>query len=105
VGASLGLLVGTIVEPRQINLVFAILVLPLTMLGCVYYPWSTLHPLRWLQVAVLFNPVVYLSEGLRAALAPKVGHLSLWGVYGLLIAALVGMTWLGVRGFRKRVIT
>jgi len=105
VGASLGLLVGTAVEPRQINLIFAILVLPLTLLGCVYYPWSTLHPLRWLQIGVLFNPVVYMSEGLRAALAPNVGHLSLWAVYGLLFVAFVVMTTLGLRGFRKRVIS
>jgi ABC-2 type transport system permease protein len=105
VGASLGLLLGTIVTPRSINLLFALLVLPLTLLGCVYYPWATLHALRWLQIAVLFNPVVYMSEGLRAALAPKVGYLSLFAVYGLLIAAFVVMTYLGVRGFKRRVIT
>jgi ABC-2 type transport system permease protein len=105
VGASLGLLVGTAVEPRQINLIFAILVLPLTLLGCVYYPWSALHPLPWLQVLVLLNPVVYMSEGLRSALAPNIGHLSLWAVYGLLLSALASMTYLGVQGFRRRVIS
>ncbi|HEY8836964.1 MAG TPA: ABC transporter permease [Dehalococcoidia bacterium] len=105
VGASLGLLLGTVVEPRQINLVFALLVLPLTLLGCVYYPWSTLHALRWLQIAVLFNPVVYMSEGLRSSLAPQVNHLSLWAVYALLLGALTAMSFFGVRGFRKRVIT
>jgi ABC-2 type transport system permease protein len=105
VGASMGLLVGTVISPRQINLVFALLVLPLTLLGCVYFPWSTLHSLRWLQIAVLFNPVVYMSEGLRAALVPQVGHMTLWAVYGLLVAALAVMLVLGVRGFRKRVIS
>lgn len=105
VGAALGLLVGTAVEPRQINLIFAILVLPLTLLGCVYYPWSTLHALHWLQIAVLFNPVVYMSEGLRASLAPQVGYLSLWAVYGLLLTALAVMLFFGIRGFRKRVIS
>jgi ABC-2 type transport system permease protein len=34
-GASLGLLMGTIVSPRSINLLFALLILPLTLLGCV----------------------------------------------------------------------
>jgi ABC-2 type transport system permease protein len=105
VGASLGLLLGTVVEPRQINLLFAILVLPLTLLGCIYYPWSTLHALRWLQIAVLLNPVVYMSEGLRSALVPRVDHLSLWAVYGLLLAALLVLLWQGIRGFRKRVIS
>ena len=26
---------------------------PLTMLGCVYYPWATLGPLHWLKLGVL----------------------------------------------------
>jgi len=107
-GASMGLLLGTVVEPRQINLVFSLLVLPLTLLGCVYYPWATLSSLKWLQIAVLLNPVVYLSEGLRAALSPGVTHgagMSLWAVYGLLLGALVIMTSLGIVCFKKRVIT
>jgi ABC-2 type transport system permease protein len=105
VGAALGLLIGTAISPREINLVFAVLVLPLTLLGCIYYPWSQLSSLRWLQIAVLFNPVVYMSEGLRAALTPRFGHMSLWAVYGLLLAALAAMLYLGLRGFQKRVIT
>jgi ABC-2 type transport system permease protein len=104
-GASMGLLIGTIVSPRSINLLFALLVLPLALLGCVYYPWSALHTLRWLQIAVLFNPVVYLSEGLRASLAPQFGHISLWAVYGLLISGLSVMTLVGERLFRNRVIS
>jgi ABC-2 type transport system permease protein len=104
-GASMGLLLGTVVEPRQINLVFSLLVLPLTLLGCVYYPWTTLSSLKWLQIAVLLNPVVYLSEGLRAALIPNVPHMSLWAVYGLLLGTLVVMTYLGIIYFKKRVIT
>jgi ABC-2 type transport system permease protein len=104
-GASMGLLLGTVVGPRSINLLFALLVLPLALLGCVYYPWSALHTLRWLQIAVLFNPVVYLSEGLRASLAPQFGHISLWAVYGLLITGLSVMTLVGERLFRNRVIS
>jgi ABC-2 type transport system permease protein len=104
-GASMGLLIGTVVSPRSINLLFALLVLPLALLGCVYYPWSALHTLRWLQIAVLFNPVVYLSEGLRASLAPQFCHISLWAVYGLLITGLSVMTLVGERLFRNRVIS
>lgn len=105
VGAALGLLIGTAIEPRQINLVFAVLVLPLTLLGCIYYPWSQLSSLRWLQIAVLFNPVVYMSEGLRAALTPRFGHMNLWAVYGLLLLSLAVMLYAGVRGFERRVIS
>ncbi len=104
-GAALGLLLGTVVNPRSINLLFALLVLPLTLLGCTYYPWSALHSLRWLQIAVLFNPVVYMSEGLRAALAPQFGYISLIAVFFLLFAGLAVMLIVSVRLFQKRVVT
>ena len=52
------------------QMLFAVILLPATMLGCVYYPWSALQHIRWLQIAVLINPMVYMSEGLRAVLTP-----------------------------------
>lgn len=104
VGASLGMLMGTVVNPKSINLLFALLVLPLTLLGCVYYPWTALHTIRWLQIASLFNPVVYMSEGLRASLAPQISHMSYWAVYSLLIVCLIVLTVVGVRLFKRRVV-
>src|ERR1700749_339014 len=86
--ASLGLWLGTVVDPRKIQMVFAVILLPLTMLGCVYYPWSALHVIRWLQIAVLVNPMVYMTEGLRAALTPNLGHMPLWAI----MLALAGGT-------------
>ena len=52
---------------------------------------------------MLVNPLVYMSEGFRAALTP-VPHMSLFAVYGVLIGATVLFTWVGLRGFTKRVI-
>lgn len=105
VGASLGLMLGTVISPRRINFLFALLLLPLTLLGCVYYPWSALTAIPWLQTLVLLNPVVYMSEGLRAALSPNVGHMPLWAVYGLLLGALVALLGIGLRSFTKRVLS
>jgi ABC-2 type transport system permease protein len=103
--ASVGLLIGTTVSPRQIPLVFALLVVPLTFLGAVYYPWSKLEAIRWLQVATLANPLLYMSEGLRGALEPQFGHMNYFGVYTGLIAGCAASTYLGVRGFVRRVQT
>ena len=105
VGSALGLLLGTVISPRRINYLFALLLLPLTLLGCVYYPWMALHAIPWLQVLTLLNPVVYMSEGLRAALAPGLPHMPLWAVYGLLVTALAVMLWIGLSKFKMRVLT
>ena len=102
--AALGLLLGTLMNPRKMQMLFAVILLPATMLGCVYYPWSALHHIRWLQIAVLLNPMVYMSEGLRAVLTPGVGHLAMWAILLVLIggAALIG--YLGTRTFTRRVL-
>ena len=101
--ASMGLLIGTAVNPRQITLVFALIVMPLTFLGAVYYPWSQLSAIPWLQVLTLFNPLVYLSEGLRGALTPQYGHMNYFAVYGGLIFFNVACTYWGMRMFYRRV--
>jgi ABC-2 type transport system permease protein len=75
----MGLLIGTIVEPRKINLLFSVIILPVTFLGCVYHPWAALSPIPWLKYLVLANPLVYMSEGLRASLTPQLGHMPAWG--------------------------
>jgi ABC-2 type transport system permease protein len=103
-GGSLGLAVGTSFDPRQVPLIFSIIVLPMTFLGAIYYPWSALSSIRWLQIAVLVNPLVYISEGMRAALTP-VPHMSLWAVYPAMIGFTLLLGFIGLRGFRKRVLT
>lgn len=101
---ALGLTFGTIFEPRTVPLLFGVIVVPLTFLGCVYYSWSALEPLRWLQIAVLANPLVYICEGFRAALTDA-PHMSLWVVYPVLIAFTATFCVVGVRSFTKRVLT
>jgi ABC-2 type transport system permease protein len=87
--AGLGLLFGTIVEPRKLSLLFTVMMVPITMLGCVYYPWASLARVGWLQWLVLINPLVYVSEGLRAALVPHVPHLPIWAFMSVLTLGTV----------------
>ena len=102
--ASMGLWLGTVVDPRKMQMVFAVVLLPLTMLGCVYYPWSALHAIRWLQILVLINPMVYMTEGLRAALTPSIGHMPLWAIMLALVGGTAVFGYLGIRSFRNRVV-
>ena len=101
---ALGLTFGTRFDPRTVPLLFGIIVIPITFLGCVYYSWSSLEPIRWLQIAVLVNPLVYISEGFRAALTTS-STMSLWAVYGALIGFAALFTWLGISGFKRRVLS
>src|SRR6266550_815511 len=102
--AALGLLLGTIMDPRKMQMLFAVILLPATMLGCVYYPWVALSHIRWLQILVLINPMVYMSEGLRAVLTPSLGHMPMWGVLLALLGGTAVFGYLGTRTFTKRVL-
>jgi ABC-2 type transport system permease protein len=101
---AIGLTFGTRFEPRSVPILFGVIILPVTFLGAIYYTWDSLEPIRWLQILVLANPLVYMSEGFRAALT-SVPHMSLWAVYGALLGFTVVFTWLGIKGFRSRVLT
>jgi len=107
--SALGLTFGTIFDPRNVPLMFGIIILPLTFLGGTYYAWTTLEPVKaagfpWLQVAVLINPLVYINEGTRAALTTS-SHMSLWAVYPALIGFSALFLTIGIRNFRRRVIS
>ena len=101
---ALGLTIGTSVKPQQIGLIFGVVVMPITFLGCVYYPWAALNHLHWLQISVLVNPIVYMSEGLRSALTPALPHMPNALVLVMLTFFLALLTWLGIKGFLRRVI-
>ena len=102
---ALGLTIGTTVKPQQISLIFGTVVMPITFLGCVYYPWAQLKPLPWLQFGVLINPIVYMSEGLRAALTPNVAHMNPRVIVVMLAFFCFVLTMTGIRGFLRRVIS
>jgi ABC-2 type transport system permease protein len=101
---ALGLTFGTRFDPRTVPLLFGIIVIPITFLGAIYYPWQSLEPIRWLQILVLFNPLVYMCEGFRAALTNS-PHMSLWVVYPVLVGFSALFTWLGITGFKRRVVS
>ena len=62
-GASLGLVLGTLVKPNRINIVFSLVFTPLLFTGCSQYPWPSLDTLPWFQVVTALNPMTYVSEG------------------------------------------
>jgi ABC-2 type transport system permease protein len=103
--AAFGLTMGTRIKPQQVPLLFAIVVLPITFLGAVYYPWAALAPIKWLQIVVLVNPLVYMCEGFRLALTRGVQHMPVWAIYVAMTGFMLLLTWAGIDGFRRRVLS
>jgi len=101
---ALGLALGTYVSPRQIGLMFSVVVLPLTFLGAVYYPWTALEAVPWLQWLVLLNPLVYVSEGLRAAITPSIPTMAPAIVLFALATSTGLLALVGLRGFVRRTV-
>jgi ABC-2 type transport system permease protein len=104
VGSSIGLTLGTLVTPARINLVFALVLLPLTFTGCSQYPWPSLSRLEWFKWVTTLNPLTYASEGMRAALVPTVPHMASWICVLMLLVALAVFGTAGIRGFLRRAI-
>lgn len=102
--SALGLVLGTIIEGEQVGLMFGFIVAPMLMFGCAYYPWSGLSAVPALQVAVLVNPLVYVSEGMRAALTPGAPHMPIVAVVGALLVIVALAAWAGHRTFLKRAL-
>jgi ABC-2 type transport system permease protein len=104
VGAVMGMTLGTFVKPNRINVVFAVVLTPLLFTGSTQFPWQSLDSLRWFQVVCALNPLTYVSEALRAQMAPGVPHLPL-ELCALVLAgflALFGVT--SLIGFRRRAL-
>lgn len=100
-----GLALGCSVEQTQIGLMFTLVIAPMIFFGCAYYPWASLASRPLLQKAVLVNPLVYASEGLRGILAPEVAHLSLPIVLGALAAFDLILLGLGLFRFHRKAVS
>jgi len=102
--AAGGLTLGCSVGQTQIGLLFSLVLAPMIMFGCAYYPWSALKSFPIVQMAVLINPLVYASEGLRGTLAPQVPHMPTPVVIAVLAVVDAALIVIGLnRFFRKAV--
>ncbi len=102
--AAFGLTLGTLVQPRFSGLLFAVVLGPLMLFGCAYYPWTGLHVLGAFQYVFLVNPLVFMSEAMRLAVTPDVPHMPV----PLMLAGILGFTAfftvLGARSFERKTI-
>ena len=103
--SAIGLVLGTAFPPQQVGMMFSIVLAPMMMFGCAYYPWQGLRAVPVLKWAVLINPLVYVAEGLRGALTPSIPHMPLLASSLALVALTLLFTMLGLRTFMKRAVS
>ena len=106
---SLGLVLGTSFEARNIGLMFGFVILPITFLGGTYYQWTRLTPVKigewhWLQTIVLINPLIYINEGMRAAFT-QASHMHLYIIYPVLVGFCALFLSIGLHNFRRKVLS
>ena len=100
-----GLALGCSINQQHIGLMFGMVITPMIFFGCTYYPWSALKTFPILQRAVLINPLVYASEGLRAMLVPAFPHLSTIAVLIALVFFDVLLLVVGLKRFESKAIS
>jgi ABC-2 type transport system permease protein len=103
--AAGGLWMGVSVGQTQIGLMFSMVITPMMMFGCAYYPWSALSAFPVLKYAVLINPLVYASEGMRGSLVPQVPHMPAIATIGALLLINVLLITAGVKKFNRKAVS
>ena len=100
-----GLALGCSMNQQHVGLMFSMILTPMIFFGCTYYPWSALSSFPILKRAVLINPLVYASEGLRAALVPQFSHLSTTAILIALCFFDLLLLLVGLRQFEKKAVS
>jgi ABC-2 type transport system permease protein len=102
--AAFGLALGTLVQPRFSGLLFAVVIGPMMLFGCAYYPFAALTVLGPLQYLFLLNPLVFMSEAMRLAVTPHEAHMPLSFLLPGLALFTVALGVFGARNFERRTI-
>ena len=59
---------------------------------------------HWLQTIVLINPLIYVNEGMRAAFT-DIPHMHLYVIYPVVAGFGAVFLAIGLRNFRRRVLS
>jgi ABC-2 type transport system permease protein len=103
-GGALGLIIGTLLPPNRLNIMFSLILTPLLFTGATQYPWPSLDRLPWFKAVTALNPLTYVSESVRAAVVPEVPHMAPWISVLVLVVSGAAFMSIGMWGFQRRAI-
>ena len=102
--AAFGLTLGTDVQPRFAGLLFAVVLGPMMLFGCAYYPWAQLSAIGPVPVPVPAEPAHVHERGDAPRRdARGAAHAAAAAPRRLLLLPR-SLRWLGARTFEKRTI-
>jgi ABC-2 type transport system permease protein len=102
--SSLGLNLGTRIQVRFAGLLFSVLLGPMMLFGCAYYPWASLTAIGAFQYVFLINPLVFISEAMRLAVTPEIPHMPAWLVLTGMCGYAALFLYVGTKAFERRTV-
>lgn len=88
---------------KKIGVLWTRIICPLWLLGGFQFSWISVHSVApKLSYILLLNPVIYMSEGIRAALLNKNDTIPFWICCVVLFGIWVGIAFLAYKALKKQ---
>lgn len=87
----------------KLGIVWCRVIFPLWFLGGFQFSWAATNATAPLvSYVMLFNPVTYATEGIRAALLGQGGYLPFWLCFFVMIVLCFATSWWAFKALKKR---
>jgi len=96
-------LTGTLKNIDNLNSLWLRYIAPMWLFGGYTYSWEAAYQMNHaLGVVSLLNPMIYVMEGMRAAMLGQAGYLPFWGCFFALWGFIAICTWDAIRPLKRR---
>lgn len=98
-----GLWLSSVIPGSNLNTLWLRYIVPLWMLGAYYFSWQAAYQIRpFMGVLLLFNPIVYIMEGMRSATFGQEGYLPYWVCFCVLWGFIFVLTTHAIKRLKKK---
>jgi ABC-2 type transport system permease protein len=88
---------------EKLGVAWCRVIFPLWFLGGFQFSWMTTYAVApTLAYVMLFNPVIYATDGIRAVILGQDGYLPFWICLMIMIALCGIIGWWSVKALRQR---
>ena len=101
---ALGLVMGTLVPPNRINIVFSLVFTPLLFTGCSQYPWPSLDAAALVPGRHGLQPDDLRQRGDARRARPRRPAHPAADLHRALLLSLVVFSAIGIRGFLRQAV-